>query len=156
LKNPYNIENGRAGILTGSALLTPIMLDRAYPARLIRSAMFMVRLASSTDTEQILALGPSAQIDESRQVLVSTSVDRGECFVAEENGVLLGYGIMNYGFFDRGFVPLIYIHIAHRRGHIGLASSMNLRTGAERPESLHQQTCPICRCRHSWCAEDTS
>ena len=29
--------------------------------------------------------------------------------------MLLGYAILNYSFFRRGFVPLVYVHPSHRR-----------------------------------------
>lgn len=78
-------------------------------------AVITVRFAVSTEIEKILAIGPPA---DSKQTLVQSAADHGECFVAEKNGVLLGYGVMNYGFFERGFVPLIYIDTAHRRSGI--------------------------------------
>jgi hypothetical protein len=73
-----------------------------------------IRPAVSTDIEQILRMDSSAQVDQSRQALVG-----GECFVAVNNGILFGYGVMNYGFFDRGFVSLVYVGAAHRRNHVG-------------------------------------
>ena len=80
--------------------------------------MFMVRLAVNTDIEQILALDSSAQTDQSRRAFILSAVDDSECFVAEGNGVLLGYGVMNYGFFDRGFVRTIYVDTAYRRSRV--------------------------------------
>jgi ribosomal protein S18 acetylase RimI-like enzyme len=76
------------------------------------------RLGTSTDIEHILAMDPSAEADPFRRALVLSAVEHRECFVAEENGVLLGYGVMNYGFFHRGFVSLIYVNTAHRRRRI--------------------------------------
>src|SRR5689334_22698917 len=81
--------------------------------------MFVVRLAKSTDIAQILAIDPSAE--GSRQVFVRSAVENHECFVAEGDGTILGYGVMNYGFFNRGFVPLIYVDTPRRRSRIGSA-----------------------------------
>jgi ribosomal protein S18 acetylase RimI-like enzyme len=82
-------------------------------------AQFVVRLAVSIDIEQILAIDPSAL---SRRTLIQNAVSGGECFVAGNNGVLLGYGLMNHDFFDRGFVRLICVDTAHRR--LGVATRL--------------------------------
>ena len=82
-------------------------------------AVIAVRPAVSGEIEQILAIDPSA---DSRRTLIQSAVDHGECFVAEKDGVLLGYGVMNYGFFDRCFVPLICVDAAHRR--VGVATCL--------------------------------
>ncbi len=80
--------------------------------------MFVVRVAVSADIEQIIAMDRSAQVDEFRRSLVNSAVEAEECFVAETNGVLLGCGLMNYGFFGRGFIPLIHVGTAQRRSRI--------------------------------------
>jgi len=82
-------------------------------------AQFVIRLAVSTDIEKILAIDPSV---EARRTVVQGAINRSECFVAEKNGVLLGYGVMNHGFFERGFVRLVYVGAAHRR--LGVASCL--------------------------------
>src|SRR4029077_15200029 len=79
----------------------------------------MVRLAVSSDIDQILRIDSSAQVDESRQTAVRGAVDRGECVVAVNNGILVGYAVMNHAFFDRGFVSLIYIDSAHGSRKVG-------------------------------------
>jgi ribosomal protein S18 acetylase RimI-like enzyme len=79
----------------------------------------MIRLAVHTDINQIRRIDSSAQIDESRQGLIEKAIDRGECLIALNDGILVGYAIMNHDFFDRGFVSLIYVDPAHRRCKIG-------------------------------------
>ena len=79
----------------------------------------MVRPAVSADIEQILRMDSSVQVDQSRRALIQSAVDRGECLVAVNNGILLGYGVMNYAFFDRGFVWLVYVDAAQRRRGVG-------------------------------------
>jgi GNAT superfamily N-acetyltransferase len=79
----------------------------------------VVRLAASKDTEQILTMNVSAQGDEPRRRLVEKAIEHGECVAAEENGVLIGYGVMNHDFFARGFVSMIYVQESHRRKRVG-------------------------------------
>ena len=81
--------------------------------------MLVVRLGTKSDIEQILAIDPSA---ESRRAFIHSAVDHAECLIAGENSTLLGYGVMNHGFFDRGFVHLIYVATTHRR--VGVASRL--------------------------------
>lgn len=79
----------------------------------------MVRAAVSTDIDQTLHIDSSALVDQSRQVVVESAVDRRECIVAVKNGILVGYAVMNHGFFDRGFASLICVEPAHRRHKVG-------------------------------------
>jgi ribosomal protein S18 acetylase RimI-like enzyme len=78
----------------------------------------MVRPAGGTDIEQILQLD-QPKFDKARQSVLRSAIDRSECFVALNNGMVVGYAIMNHGFFERGFVSLIYVDPAHRRHKVG-------------------------------------
>jgi GNAT superfamily N-acetyltransferase len=84
-----------------------------------RMVTMIVRLAASTDIDPILRMDSSTPIDQSRRARVHSAVDRSECFVASMNGVLAGYGAIDYGFFGRGFVSLVYVDAAHRRRGVG-------------------------------------
>ena len=79
----------------------------------------IVRPAISTDIDTILRMDSSTPIDQSRRALVHSAVDRSECFVAVDDGILAGYGLMDYGFFGRGFVSLVHVDAAHRRRGVG-------------------------------------
>ena len=79
----------------------------------------MVRTAVRTDIDQILRLDSSAEVGNSRRTVVRNAIDRGECLVALNNEMVVGYALMNQGFFERGFVSLIYVDPTHRRHKIG-------------------------------------
>jgi GNAT superfamily N-acetyltransferase len=89
--------------------------------RLIGMAMIQVRPAAGSDIETIVRIGPCAPVDQSRRMLIESAVDRGECLLALDDGIPLGYGVMNHSFFNRGFVSLIYVDAAHRRRRVGTA-----------------------------------
>jgi GNAT superfamily N-acetyltransferase len=82
----------------------------------------IVRPAADTDIEQIVRVDSPLQIKLPRRVSVQNAIGQGECFVALDDRILVGYGIMNHAFFDCGFVSLVYVDPAHRRR--GVASRL--------------------------------
>ena len=56
-----------------------------------------------------------AQPHVSRREFLQAATGRGECWVVEDGGILIAYGVMNYSFFKRSFVSLIFVHPDHRR-----------------------------------------
>jgi GNAT superfamily N-acetyltransferase len=82
----------------------------------------IVRPAADTDIEQIVRVHWPLEIKLSRRVSLQNAVGQGECFVTLDDGILVGYGIMNHRFFDCGFVSLVYVDPAHRRR--GVASRL--------------------------------
>jgi GNAT superfamily N-acetyltransferase len=79
----------------------------------------IVRPAADTDIEQIVRVDSPLQIKLPRRVSVQNAIGQGECFVALDDRILVGYGIMNHAFFDRGFVSLVYVDPTHRRRGVG-------------------------------------
>ena len=45
---------------------------------------------------------------------ISTAINQGECYIAKETASIIGFAIMNYHFFDFGFVDLIIVEEEHR------------------------------------------
>jgi ribosomal protein S18 acetylase RimI-like enzyme len=79
----------------------------------------LVRPAEASDVDSILHMDSSAQCDQARRSLVQSAVGRGECWIAIDNQVPVGFGIMSYVFFDRGFVSLVYVDSTQRRRGVG-------------------------------------
>ena len=77
----------------------------------------VVRPVVRADIERILEMDPSA-LAEARHALVQSAVGRGDCLVAVESGTVVGYGVMNHQFFERGFVSLIYVETTQRRRRV--------------------------------------
>ncbi len=75
----------------------------------------IVRPAVRTDIDPILRMDSSTSVDQSTRALINNAVDRSECFVAVDEEILAGYGVMDYRFFGRGFVSLAYVQAAYRR-----------------------------------------
>ena len=117
--------------------------------------MVMVRPAVSADIEQIARMDSSAQVDQSRRAFVQSAVDRAECFVAVDNGILAGYGVMNYAF----FAALCFWCMSTQPSVAAVWAVtflMNSSASAGVVAFLLPRTCPIFRCKDSWPQGDMS
>lgn len=54
-----------------------------------------------------------------RREQLEASVADGRCFVADASGKLVGYGILSYEFFERGFIKMLYVTATTRRTGTG-------------------------------------
>ena len=77
--------------------------------------MTLVRSAIPTDREAIYRFDHLARYRPPRGEYIRLAIERRECWVVEKEGGLVAYGLMNYTFFERGFVSLIYVHATPRR-----------------------------------------
>ena len=106
--------------------------------RLTSVVTMVVRPVVSSDIDYVLRMDKLAQTNRSRRALVQGAVERSECFVAVDDGILAGYGVMNYGFFGRGFVSLVYADAAQPapRPERGLLASKRISSALLRPFSI--------------------
>jgi len=72
------------------------------------------RLADMADIEKIVEIDGLH-----RHNHIENAVRRNECFVAEEAGQIIGFAILNYAFFEYGFIELLIIAEKYRRRGIG-------------------------------------
>jgi len=80
--------------------------------------MYSVRLAEESDIDSICSFDAIAQRDKRRRNFISRSVAAGNCFVAVDERVI-GYAVLEYTFYDNGFVSMLYVHPEHRRLGVG-------------------------------------
>lgn len=80
--------------------------------------MCSVRLAVESDIDSIYSFDAAARHDSHRRDFVSRSVAAGNCFVAVDDQVI-GYAVLEYAFYDHGFVSMLYVHPEHRRLGVG-------------------------------------
>lgn len=85
------------------------------------SAVLSARVADSADLDDIVALDPIAQSSPRRRGLILRSVAQGECFIATVENKSIGYVILNYSFYEYGFIPLLYVAEVQRRKGVGIA-----------------------------------
>jgi ribosomal protein S18 acetylase RimI-like enzyme len=82
----------------------------------------IVRSATYPDATAIVALDPSARAQQSRANFIYRSITARTCYVAELNARIIGYGVLEYTFFEHGFIPLVLVAAEHRRQ--GVASAL--------------------------------
>jgi ribosomal protein S18 acetylase RimI-like enzyme len=76
---------------------------------------FVIRPANGLDIEALAAIDMLAQTSSQRREFIMRSVANGRCSVLiTPGGQPAGYGVLDYSFYEYGFVPLIYVDAAHR------------------------------------------
>lgn len=89
--------------------------------------MYSIRLAVESDIDSIYSFDAIAQHDNRRRNFVSRSVAAGNCFVAIDERVI-GYAVLEYTFYDNGFVSMLYVHPEHRRLGVGTGLMKHLES----------------------------
>lgn len=80
-----------------------------------------IRRAGPGDIPHVLALDPLVPADPSRRPFIQRSVSAGQAFLALKEGQVIGYGVLDYHFFDCGFVSMLMVAPEFRRQGIGSA-----------------------------------
>ena len=80
-----------------------------------------VRRATKLDLDGIVACDPIAATDARRAAFIAARVGGGECCVYESGHDILGFIILEYTFYENGFVSLLCVHEGARRHGVGRA-----------------------------------
>ena len=83
-------------------------------------AAHLVEPARVDDLPGLVECDDVAQLNLNRRQSIEAWVKRGECLVARCNGSLVGFIILEYGFFGHGFIPLVCVKRTDRRRGVGL------------------------------------
>jgi len=81
--------------------------------------MITIRPGVESDAEALCAFDLVAGREDGRREFIRRSVVSGSCYVADDGGELIGYGVLDYNFYGQGFVEMLYVHAAHRRRGAG-------------------------------------
>ena len=95
-----------------------------------------VRLATETDAAALIALDSVAEYDPRRAAQIRTCCGQGICYLAEQRGVVMGYGVLHYHFFGCGFIELLMVGERYRRRGVGLVLITALKSHC-RHEAVH-------------------
>lgn len=83
-------------------------------------ALFKIRPAARGDLEALYALDPIARSGPQRRKMLRRAVTAGECHLAVKNRIL-GFAILEYSFYENGFISLLVVHPQERRQGVSLA-----------------------------------
>ncbi|HEY0791136.1 MAG TPA: GNAT family N-acetyltransferase [Chthoniobacterales bacterium] len=78
----------------------------------------VIRQANADDGSANSAIDPESERS-SRKHLTQRAISDGNAYVVEENESITAVGILEYTFFEYGFVPLIYVHLRNRHAGVG-------------------------------------
>ena len=94
----------------------------------------MIRQANESDVENLCSLDLVTRRDYKRREFITRSVDSGECHVAVADEDVIGYGVLNYSFFNNGSIDMLYVHSSHRRRGAATALIRHLESLCETPK----------------------
>lgn len=83
---------------------------------------YAIRRAETRDLEAICAFEPDAAGDSQRRSFIERSIAAGNGYVIETGMQVTGYAVLEYTFYEQGFISLVHIHADHRR--LGIGSSL--------------------------------
>ncbi len=88
--------------------------------------MATIRLASSADLKRLIDLDPLSRTDPKRVPFIEHAVGSGTCHLVDDEGRLVGYGVLSHAFYQYGFIEMLYIHPFFRRRHLGTSLMLHL------------------------------
>jgi GNAT superfamily N-acetyltransferase len=80
-----------------------------------------IRTAIESDVESLCSLDQIARQSKQRRQFIRRAVASGTCYVALAAQEVIGYGVLNYAFYDQGCIDMLYVAGDQRRGGVGTA-----------------------------------
>jgi ribosomal protein S18 acetylase RimI-like enzyme len=90
--------------------------------------MFSIRPAVIRDIDLLCELDPIAHQNDQRRTFIKRSVEAGYCSVIETQQRVVGYAVLDYSFYEQGFVSMLYVHAQYRGQGAGLLLMRHLET----------------------------
>lgn len=87
--------------------------------------MLSIQLATESNVAGICSFDSIAQQSDARESFIRRSVSAQSCYVAVD-GQIAGYAVLEYSFFETGFVSMLYVHPDRRRKGVGMALMQHL------------------------------
>ena len=80
---------------------------------------FSIRRAGGADAETLCAFDEVAQHSHSRRKFIERTIQSECCFVIITEERVVGYAVLEYSFYEEGFVAMLYIHRDYRHQGAG-------------------------------------
>lgn len=87
------------------------------------------RLASILDINAIVAFDHVAASEPARVQFIHDQIKSSACYVAVIEANVVAYAVLNYKFYDNGWIEMLYVHPRFRRQGIGAALIRHLING---------------------------
>jgi len=100
--------------------------------------MPLIRSAVGSDIDEICSFDHIAERSDERRDFIQRAVADGNCHIAIDEGIA-GYAVLEYSFYQTGFVSMLYIHPNRRGQGIGTALMQHLEAVC-RTEKLFTST----------------
>ncbi len=81
----------------------------------------VLRLATITDANSIVAFDHVAASEPARVQFIHDQIKSSACYVAVIDANVVAYAVLNYKFYDNGWIEMLYVHPQFRRQGIGSA-----------------------------------
>ncbi|WP_336950863.1 GNAT family N-acetyltransferase [Acinetobacter sp. AS167] len=94
----------------------------------------LIRLATENDIKNLITIDSVASNDPQRVIQIHNWCMKGACFLAEEYGEVMGYGVLNYNFFECGFIEMLMVGEKYRRCGAGRALLNSLKSKCQHPK----------------------
>lgn len=96
--------------------------------------MFSIRSAANGDVDAICEFDHIAQQSKQRRAFVERAVSAGNCFVIEAHHQVVGYAVLEYSFYEHGFVSMLYVHSEYRQQGAGTMLMQHLESICQTPK----------------------
>ena len=81
--------------------------------------MANIRSAIPSDAESIIGFDHVAQSELSRVEFIKQSINSCQCYVIEYDERVVAFGVLEYSFYECGFISMLYVHPEFRRRGFG-------------------------------------
>ena len=85
------------------------------------SESISIREGTLADRDAIVSFDAIAHSDPTRVTFITRVLASSDCLVAERDGQVVGYVVLEYTFYENGFVPMLYVTRKERRSGVGRA-----------------------------------
>ena len=107
-----------------------------------------LRIAQITDADAIIAFDHVAASEPARVQFIHDQIESSACYVAVIDAKVVAYAVLNYKFYDNGWIEMLYVHPQFRRQGIGSALIRYLVNECRTPKlftSTNQSNLPMQR-----------
>ncbi|WP_353168560.1 GNAT family N-acetyltransferase [Acinetobacter sp.] len=96
--------------------------------------IMLIRLANEADIKDLIAIDSVASQEPQRVLQIHAWCTESTCFLAEKDGEIMGYGVLNYHFFGCGFIEMLMVGECYRRCGTGLNLLNTLKSKCQHPK----------------------